>query len=165
MAFYRDHPTVSTSVEVSASPGELWPLISDINLPAQFSEEFQGAQWTPPATGPAVGAMFVGSNKHPQVGEWQVPCHVSVCDPDRAFGWDPGGPDGVFTRWRLTLDPNGSTTTLTFTAQMGLGPSGLTPAIERSPEFEEQIVDGRLEEWRANMLATIEGIKAIVERR
>ena len=46
---------------------------------------------------------------------------------------------------------------------MGLGPSGLTPAIEAMPEREEEIVARRLGEWEANMTATIEGVKAIAE--
>ena len=35
MARYADHPTVTVSIEVDASPKKLWPLISDINLPAR----------------------------------------------------------------------------------------------------------------------------------
>jgi hypothetical protein len=33
------------------------------------------------------------------------------------------------------------------------------------PEKEERIVARRLEEWRANMTANLEGIKALVEGR
>lgn len=163
MALYADLPLVTVSTEVAATPAVLWPLITDINLPARFSEEFQGAEWTPPSTGPEPGAMFVGTNKHPAVGEWQVPCSVAVCEPERAFGWDPGGPDTAFAKWRFTLEPIGDSTTLTFTGQMGFGPSGLTPAIEAMPDREEQIVDRRLAEWEKNMTATVEGIKALAE--
>lgn len=163
MARYADHPTVTVSVEVDASPEKLWPLISDINLPARFSDEFQGAVWTEPDAGPALGARFVGTNKHPAAGEWTVPCSVAVYETDRAFGWDPGGPEAPFAKWRFTLEPTGDATTLTFFAQMGFGPSGLTPAIESMPDREEQIVDRRLEEWRTNMTATIEGIKQLAE--
>lgn len=163
MARYADHPTVSVSVEVAASPADLWPLISDITIPTRFSPELQSARWIEPATGPALGAMFEGTNQHPAIGEWTVPCAVAVCEPERAFGWDPGGPDDPFTKWRFTTEPDGDNTTLTFTAQMGFGPSGLTPAIEAMPDREDQIVDRRLEEWRSNMTATIEGIKALAE--
>jgi len=163
MALYSDHPTVTVSVEVDASPADLWPLISDISLPARFSEEFQGATWTEPHTGPSLGARFTGTNHHPAIGEWTVPCSVAVYEPERAFGWDPGGPHAPFTKWRFTLEPDGSTTTLTFSAQMGFGPSGLTPAIEAMPDREEQIVERRLGEWRTNMTATIEGIKELAE--
>jgi hypothetical protein len=163
MARYADLPTVTVSVEVAASPATLWPLISDINVPARFSTEFQGAEWTPPATGPAADAMFVGTNRHPAIGEWHVPCHVAVHEPERAFGWDPGGPEAPLSRWRFTLEPNGDTTTLSFSAQMGLGPSGLTPAIEAHPDREEEIVERRLAEWRENMTRTVDGIKAMAE--
>ena len=163
MARYADLPTVTVSTEVAASPSTLWPLISDIDLPARFSSEFHGAEWTPPHTGPALGARFEGTNRHPAIGEWTVPCVVSVCEPEREFGWDPGGPDAPFTKWRFTLEPHGDTTTLTFSAQMGLGPSGLTPAIEARPDREEQLVDLRLEEWRTNMAATVAGIKELAE--
>jgi hypothetical protein len=163
MVLYADRPTVTVSAEIAASPAELWPLITDINMPARFSKEFQGGEWTPPSTGPELDAMFTGTNKHPAIGEWHVPCHVAVCEPERAFGWDPGGPDAPWSKWRLTLDPHGASTTLTFSGQMGFGPSGLTPAIEAMPDREEEIVARRLGEWEENMTITVEGIKAIAE--
>jgi hypothetical protein len=166
MPLYADRPTVTVSIDVEATPAVLWPLISDIGLPAQFSDEFRGATWTEPHAGPALGARFEGTNRHPAIGEWKVPCVVAVYEPEWAFGWDPGGPEAPFTKWRFTLDPtdgDDSTTTLTFSAQMGFGPSGLTPAIDAMPDKEEQIVERRLGEWRANMTATVEGIKRIAE--
>jgi hypothetical protein len=47
--------------------------------------------------------------------------------------------------------------------QMGPAPSGLTPAIEAMPDKEERIVARRLEEHRANMGATLAGIKELAE--
>ena len=41
----------------------VWALVTDIDLPARFSSEFQGATWLD--DGPAVGARFVGHNHHP----------------------------------------------------------------------------------------------------
>jgi hypothetical protein len=46
---------------------------------------------------------------------------------------------------------------------MGPGPSGLTPAIEKMPDKEERIIARRLEEWQANMAATLSGIKGLAE--
>ena len=46
---------------------------------------------------------------------------------------------------------------------MGPAPSGLSIAIEAMPDKEERIVARRLEEWRTNMQATIEGVKALAE--
>jgi hypothetical protein len=47
--------------------------------------------------------------------------------------------------------------------QIGPAPSGLSPAIAAMPDKEERIIARRLDEHRANMLRTIEGIKALVE--
>lgn len=163
MTRYADQPSVSVSTDVAAPPAALWPLITDINLPAQFSDEFQGAEWIAPATGPALGAQFLGRNENDVIGAWTVVCSVAVCEPDVAFGWDPGGPDEPFSKWCLSLEPNGAGTTLTFWAQMGLGPSGMTPLIDANPDGEEALVSYRLRSWTTNMQRTIDGIKALAE--
>ena len=48
-------------------------------------------------------------------------------------------------------------------AQLGPAPSGLTPAIEAMPDKEERIIARRLAEHRANMEATVNGIKSVAE--
>lgn len=44
-------------------------------------------------------------------------------------------------------------------ARMGPGPSGLTAAIERWPDKEERIVEGRLREWRAGMERNLDAVR------
>ena len=46
---------------------------TQIQLPARFSTEFQGADWLEP---PAVGARFVGRSAHKAFGEWQTTCTI-----------------------------------------------------------------------------------------
>jgi hypothetical protein len=46
---------------------------------------------------------------------------------------------------------------------MGPGRSGLNIAIDAMPDKEERIIERRLSEHRANMTATLAGIKAIAE--
>lgn len=160
---YADCPTVEVEVLVAAPPEKLWDLVSDINLPARFSSEFQGATWLQGATGAAVGSCFAGRNRHPAGGEWESTSTVVTCEAERVFAWavgDPGHPSAI---WRFELEPEKDGTRLRQWAQMGPGPSGLTPAIVAMPDKEERIVAGRLEEWRRNMLATVEGIKALAE--
>ncbi len=84
-------------------------------------------------------------------------------EPNRLFEWTVGDPANKVARWRFALDPSGQGTTLRFSAEMGPGPSGLTPVIEQMPEHEEAIVATRLEEWTTNMTATVEGIKDLAE--
>jgi hypothetical protein len=46
---------------------------------------------------------------------------------------------------------------------MGPAPSGLTIAIRAMPDKEDRIIAQRLAEWQRNMLANLEGLKALAE--
>ncbi len=50
-------------------------------------------------------------------------------------------------------------------ADLGPARSGLSRAIDAMPDKEERIVARRLDEHRANMVKTIEGIKALAEEQ
>lgn len=165
MARYADGPTVEVEVHVEASPAELWSLVTDIDLPARFSSEFVGGRWLDDAHGPVLGARFAGRNRHPAAGEWETTSYVVACEPERHFAWAVSNPAHPSATWRFDLEPEAGGTRLRQWARMGPGRSGLTPAIEATPDKEEQIVAQRLEEWRANMTATVEGIKAVAEGR
>ena len=69
----------------------------------------------------------------------------------------------VSASWRFEVLAEGERTRLRQWGRMGPGPSGLSPAIAARPDKEERIVAGRMEEWRRNMTANVEGIKALVE--
>lgn len=162
MVKYADSPTATVEVHINQPPSAVWPIMSDINTPAAFSQEFQRAEWIDDE--PAVGATFRGWNKHPVVGEWNVVCTVTDCETEKSFGWMVG--DSLETKaanWRFDLSPTDGGSTLTFTAVMGPGPSGLTPAIEKMPDREDDIVAGRLKEWTENMQRTVDGIRDLAE--
>lgn len=163
MTRYADGPTTGVEVDVAAPAADIWPLVVDIDLPRRFSREFQGAEWIDGATGPAPGARFRGRNRHPAIGEWTTTCTVVACDPPRHFAWAVEDPDDPVAVWHFELTPHGATTGVRMWARMGPGPSGLTPAIEARPDKEERIVERRLEEWRSNMVATLEGIRDLAE--
>jgi hypothetical protein len=158
---YADGPTTSVEVEIASPPADVWALVSDINVPASFSEEFLRAEWID--ADPAEGATFRGYNRHPVVGEWDVVCTVTAFDAPNSFEWVVGDAENRAARWRFDLSPAESGSTLRFSAEMGPGPSGLTPVIERRPDREDDIVAGRLAEWTGNMQRTVEGIKALAE--
>ncbi len=89
---------------------------------------------------------------------------MTAFEPERIFEWTVGDPESKAARWRYDLEPTARGSRLRFRAEMGPGPSGLTPAIERMPDREEDIVAGRLREWTGNMTRTVEGIKGLAER-
>ncbi|MFN3256821.1 MAG: SRPBCC family protein [Ilumatobacter sp.] len=162
---YAEGPTTEVSRVIAASPADLWEHVTDINLSAKFSTEFQGAEWLDGATEPALGARFRGSNEHPAVGSWQVECTIVEYEPERAVGWAVQDPDDPAARWRFTLEAVDGGTRVTQWCQLGPGRSGLTPAIKRLPEREHDIIERRLGEHAANMERNLDGLAGLVEAR
>jgi hypothetical protein len=160
---FADHPTTETEVYVAAPPAQVWPLVTEIMTPSRFGTELQEATWLEPERGPCLGARFRGRNFHPGRGEWETTSTIVDFVPECRFAWAVGDPDRPSALWRLELAPEGGGTRLKYWAQMGPGPSGITPLIEQMPDKEERIIARRLQEWETNMTATITGIKQLVE--
>ena len=159
---YADGPTTEAEVHVDAPPSAVWPLVSDIQLPGRFSSEFVRGEWLDGGS-PGLGARFVGHNHHDAIGDWQTTSTIVEFEPGQRFGWAVGDPGYPAAHWRFELEEEDDGTRLRQWMRLGPAPSGLTPAIERWPDKEERIIDRRLAEHRANMEATIRGIKEIVE--
>jgi Polyketide cyclase / dehydrase and lipid transport len=153
---YADGPTVDVEVLVDASPAVVWALVSDIATPVRFSAELQETRWLD-------DRRFVGHSRHPAIGEWETTCTVVSREPEREFGWLVGDPAHPSAAWRFTLEPVERGTRLRQWMRMGPAPSGLNLAIDARPDKEERIVARRLEEHRANMQTTVEGIKRLAE--
>ncbi|MFI6104108.1 SRPBCC family protein [Streptomyces sp. NPDC051310] len=172
---YADGPLVECDVHVEAPPQAVWELVTDIQLPARLSPELQRAEWTDAATrAPALGETFVGYNRHPLVGEWRTMSRVVELQEQRVFGWAVVDPDGRFgddapdfarpmATWRFTLSPEAGGTRLHQSARLGPARSGVSLSIDRMPDREAQIVSSRLKELRANIEASLRGIKVLAE--
>jgi hypothetical protein len=164
MVRYADSPTARAEIHVAAPPSAVWPLVSDIRLPARFSTELTAAEWAEGTAGPCAGARFTGHSHHPAAGAWQTTCTVVTWDEPRAFAWVVEDPDRPSAQWGFELEPDGDGTLVRQWAVLGPGPSGLTPAIEAMPDKEERIVARRLAEHEANMRRCLAGIKELAER-
>jgi uncharacterized protein YndB with AHSA1/START domain len=160
---YADGPTTDVDVLIDASAERVWSLVTDIELPTRFSSELIEARWSDETEEHGVGARFVGRSFHPAAGEWETTCWVTEYRPYRSFAWAVGDPDYPSATWRFDLEAVGDGVLLRQSARLGPAPSGLTPAILAMPDKEERIVAKRLEEHRANMRVTIEGIKSLAE--
>jgi nitroreductase len=158
-----DGPGMVVEVDIGAPVGAVWERVVDIDLPARFSEEFTGARWADGVDGPGVGAKFIGSNTHPTIGEWEVPCFVDRYVEHEEFGWVTSDLDNPGARWRFELSSIAGATRLRFAVDLGPGPSGISVAIEAMPDREPRILFRRMEEHRANMQRVIDGIKEMVE--
>jgi hypothetical protein len=158
---YADGPTTEVELLIAAPLERIWDVVTDINLPAAFSEEFLGAEWID--GGPALGAQFTGKNRHTALGEWETISCVNRYEPMHAFGWAVGDPDNPSATWWFLLDEEDSGVRVRQGGRMGPAPSGLTYAITAMPDKEDRIVARRLEEWERNMLATLQGLKLRLE--
>ncbi|MGB9226257.1 SRPBCC family protein [Mycobacterium sp.] len=162
-ARYADKPTVEVQTWIDASPKRVWELVSDVNLMPTLSQELQSIEWLDGATGPAVGARFVGYSKHEALGEWSTTSHVIECEPEAVFAWaveDPVNPTAI---WRFRLEPKDGGTELSQWMQMGPARSGLSFAIDNMPDKEQKIVFVRMREFEHNMGFTVQQIKKLAE--
>lgn len=162
---FVDGPHIDASVEISASPERVWELVCDINVPARFSTEFQGAEWIDGSTEAAAGARFRGHNEHPAIGRWNTSSTITTFDAPRSIEWAVEGADdkGPGATWRFDIEPTDGGCRLTQSTTMGPGRSGINHAIDAMPDKESKILQRRLSEHRVNMEATLAGIKELAE--
>jgi Polyketide cyclase / dehydrase and lipid transport len=160
---YSDCPTTAVSTHIAATIESVWELVSDISLPTRWSSEVQATSWLDDANGPTCGARFAGRNAHAAIGEWEVVCTVTRFESNRCFEWSVGEPEYPSAVWRFVIEGADGSVVLRQEFQMGPAPSGLNIAIDAMPEKESRIIARRLAEHQTNMLANLEGIKAVLE--
>jgi len=164
-----DGPHVECEIEVSADPKRVWELVSDISTSVRYSPELQEVEWLDGAEGPAVGACFSGRNRNDTVGEWSTVSRIVEMEEQSSFRWEVvygerrnGEP---LATWTYLLEPiaDGSGTRLRHGVRIEPARGPLHDFVEKYPEREEQIVDGRLALLRTGIEATLAGVKAEAE--
>jgi len=154
-------PGVTVEVDISISPERVWELVSDINIPSRFSNEFLGAEWVD-ADGPCVGASFIGRNQR-ENRPWETTSFIVECDAPAAFAWNVSDPERPSAQWRFELESIGEGTRLRQHVTIGPGVSGTSKAMEEHPDQAQQILARRREQLRLNMELTVQGIKDLAE--
>ena len=156
-------PGVTVEIDIAASSERVWELASDINIPAKFSNEFQGAEWVD-ADGPREGASFIGRNERKDANRaWETTSYVVACDPPRVFAWNVNDRDRPSAQWRFELEPIPGGTRLRQRLIIGPSLSATGRAMEENPGQAQQILKSRREQHRGNMTLTVEGIKRLAE--
>lgn len=160
---FAEGPETAAEAVVDASPAAVWALVSDMDLAAEFSDEFRRAEWLDGATGPSVGARFLGHNGRGET-TWQTECRITVCEPHEALAYQVHHSDErPLATWSYRLtDLGDGRTHLRQHVHLGPARSGLTYAIKQAPDDELAIIAGRLAALRENMQATVDGIAARV---
>ncbi|POX49322.1 SRPBCC family protein [Streptomyces sp. Ru71] len=162
-----DGPGVECEIEIAATPERVWKVVSDIATSTRYSPELREVEWLDGADGPAVGACFTGRNHNEHLGEWRTVSRVSAMEEARLFTWEvvrQSDRDGqALAIWTYSLEPTADGTRLRHGMRIGPGRGPLNDFVEKYPEREEQIVDGRLGLLRAGIEATLAGVKAEAE--
>ena len=158
----EEGPGTFVEVDIGAPLTTVWELVTNINLPSRFSTEFLEAEWDN-NNERGVGAAFHQRNQHPTPGESTVRCFVDASDEPRLFGWRNGDPQSPDARWRFELEPNGDDTRLRFSYVIGPGRSDVALGLQNNSVKESDVLPRRIDEVRANMARTVEGIKQLAE--
>lgn len=162
-ARYADTPTVEDEIWIDARPERVWEIVAAVEEMPSMSNELRAVEWCDGATGPAVGARFVGYSKHDALGEWSTTSYVVECTAPETLAWAVTDPDDPSARWRFTLRPEGAGTRLSQWVQLGPGRSGLSFAIDAMPDKEQKIVFVRLREFEAGIRRTLAAVKERAE--
>ncbi|MEU9580409.1 SRPBCC family protein [Streptomyces chilikensis] len=172
---YSDGPSTEREVIVAAGPARVWAVISDVEELAKGSPELMRTEWLDGATGPSLGARYLGHNEHPLAGKGRTLAHITEFEPERRLTWAVLDVDGRFgdpaealerrmATWSFSLTPVEGGTLLRQSAVLGPGPSGLTAVIARMPDKEESVIAYRLRELGEGMDATLGAVKEAAEK-
>lgn len=101
--------TDQASVVIDVPVQQIWDLVTDISGMGRWSSENRSGYWLGDATGPRVGAWFVGVNRIGPV-VWATPCEVTVSNPFEHFEFQV---HIVGPRWGYRLEPHERGTLLT----------------------------------------------------
>jgi len=156
-----DHDSVS--LHMQADPDTIYAIVSDVTRMPELSPEIIECKWLDGATGPAVGARFVGRNKMatPHRPSFTNKPVVTVADPGRTFEFSRTEPFGGTVVWRYELAPEGDGTLVTESYTV-------TKPIKRIGWFIIGTLFGckdRRADLHAGMGQTLERLRQVTERQ
>ena len=147
----RDPKAISTTVEIKASPDQVWRVVSNLGRMPEFSPELRKAF----VVGrPGVGANIIGINRRKAV-VWPTTSKVVRWEPGRAVAWKTRESGAT---WVYELEPTPAGTTVTgrrVLTKYTIGTSLLGPVIGGAAGHDAELADG--------IRTTLERIRATVE--
>lgn len=117
--FWLTTDAVSTVIDAPAE--HIYDMVADLTRIGEWSPECAAAEWIDGATGPAVGARFVGHNRTGPRGliKWSRKGTVRVAERGRefAFATEEGGVEGTIWRYHLEAVDGGTRVTESYTVE------------------------------------------------
>lgn len=149
--------THADSIMVSASPEELYALVSDVTRMGEWSPVCTGCWWDDETRG--VGAWFTGRNETPS-RTWETRSKVVADEPGREFAFVVGGDR---TRWGYTFEAVGDQARMTESWEVF--PAGVEFFREKYGADAESELQARAESARSGIRDTLAAIKRAAEAR
>jgi uncharacterized protein YndB with AHSA1/START domain len=150
--------TDEVSREIVASPEAVWLLVADVTNMARWSPTIERCEWTGGATGPEVGARFVGHNRQQGI-KWSRECVISTCEPGREFTFHTLFKGSPSTHWSYRFEPSDGGTKVTESYEVESMPRWVR-AMRKLPGMIEKGRQGT----RDGMAQTLDGIADLAER-
>ena len=147
---------VEVSRTIKASPMAVWTAIADVTRMGEWSPECHTCEWQGDATGPAVGARFVGHNRNGE-HEWTTEAEITACVPGERFAFDGVFGDLRFSHWAYVIEPTDEGCRVTEVWDDGR-PDNIVEATSKISG-----VANRADHNAKGMEATLAGLAAAVE--
>lgn len=94
---------LSQSIEINASPDDVFRTITDLPAMGRLSPENTGGTWLNGATGPALGAKFRGTNAN-GTKSWTTTVTVVELTPPGAFAFEVKVGPAKVARWAYEIE-------------------------------------------------------------
>jgi len=146
----------SESIDVSASPDQLYALVTDITRVGEWSPVCKACWWDE-GDGPRVGAWFTGRNEEPD-RTWETRSQVVAADAPREFAWEV---NNGWVRWGYTLEPIDGGTRLT--ESWTFLPAGLAGFRAKYGDIGEAAIANRTAAAKSGIPQTLAAIKKVAE--
>jgi uncharacterized protein YndB with AHSA1/START domain len=148
-----DPTPISATVQINASPDEVWRVVADLSRMPEFSPELRKAF----VVGrPGVGAHIIGINRRKAI-VWPTTSRVVRWEPGQAVAWKTRESGAT---WVYELEPTATGTSVTgrrVLPKFTLGTSLLGPVIGGAAGHDVELAEGirtTLERIRESVEAT-----------
>lgn len=150
--------TYSDCIFVSASPDDVYAVVSDVTRTGEWSPVCQTCWWDE-GDGPRVGAFFTGRNVT-EDRTWETRCEVIVAEEAREFGWSVTEGN---VHWIYSMAPAEDGTELT--ESWVFTPKGQTFFEQRFGDNAPREVAARVKAAHEGIPLTLAAIKNVIEQQ
>jgi uncharacterized protein YndB with AHSA1/START domain len=150
-------PTLEESIEIAASPAEVWALVSDPRRLKEWSPQVDSTRLADGHDDITVGTRLTNRNVQGELA-WITHAEVVRLQPGREIAFRI---EENWSVWSFLVEPTAAGVRLT---QRREAPEGLSPS---SVQAQETWLGGQAaftETLRAGMSETLHGIRAVVEQ-